>query len=67
MSEKSATKFELWKLGAGYALFAQDNESARKLLEPGAKLTWTVEASSWSEARRRFVALMNREPYRPAD
>jgi hypothetical protein len=65
MSEKSATRFELWKAGAGYALFAQDNERARRLLEPGAKLAWSVEASSWNEARKRMYAFLSREPYRP--
>lgn len=54
MSETSPTKFELWKLEKGYTFFSQDNESARSLLEPGAKLAWTVEAKSWEEARARM-------------
>ncbi len=60
MSETSATKYELWKLGEGYTFFPEDNERARGLLEPGAKLAWTVEARSWVEARARMHEYLGR-------
>ena len=64
MSETSATKFELWKLGAGYTFFQEDNERARRLLEPGAVLAWTVEAKSWDEARARMHEFLGWGPYK---
>jgi hypothetical protein len=67
MSETSATKFELWRLRSGYTFFAEDNENARKLLEPGAKLTWTVEANSWEEARARMQQFLGWKPYKPIE
>jgi hypothetical protein len=64
MSATSATKFELWKLGKGYTFFPEDNENARKLLEPGARLAWTVEAQSWDEARARMLEFLGRGPFK---
>lgn len=65
MSETAATRFELWKLSAGYTFFPEDNEGARKLLEPGATLAWTVEARSWDEARARMHEFLGWGPYKP--
>jgi hypothetical protein len=65
VSENSATRFELWKLHSGYTFFPENNEAARKLLEPGAKLAWTVEAKSWEEARARMHEFLGWEPYKP--
>jgi hypothetical protein len=67
MSETSATKFQLWRLRAAYTFFAEDNERARSLLEPGAQLAWTVEAKSWQEARARMHQFLGWKPYRPIE
>jgi hypothetical protein len=66
LSEKSTTRFELWKVDAGHAFFEVGNESARKLLRPNAKLVWSVEARSWEEARRRMHEYLGWGPYKPA-
>ena len=62
MSETTTTKFELWRVGKGYTLFPEDNEEARKLLEPVARLARTVEARSWDEARTRMLEYLGWHP-----
>jgi hypothetical protein len=42
-------------------------DSARSLLQPGAKLVWTVEAESWFEAMTKYYAYMGWGEYGPAD
>jgi hypothetical protein len=66
LSGKGATRFELWKVGTGHAFFPVTNEAAHKLLPPGAKLVWTVEAESWDEARARMHRFLGWQPYKPA-
>ena len=65
LSEKSTSRFELWKMDAGHAFFEVTNESARRLLQPGARLVWSVEATSWHEARARMHEYLGWEPYKP--
>jgi hypothetical protein len=68
MSGDATRKFELWKVGTGYTFFAQDNEKARSLLNPGAKLAWTVEASCRTEAQAKMFEYFGWRPRsRPAD
>ena len=66
MDKKQLTRFELWKVGAGHTFFPEDNLAARDLLEPDAKLVWSVEARSWDEARTRMHEFLGWEPYRRA-
>ncbi len=58
-------KYELWQTEdepgkvESYSFFPENNESARQLLEPNAKLIWTAEAGSFNEAcsrRNEFLA-----------
>jgi hypothetical protein len=65
LSENSTTRFELWKMESGHAFFAVNNESARRLLQPDARLVWSVEAASWHEARARMHEYLGWDPYRP--
>jgi hypothetical protein len=55
-------KHELWeeKDGGGYTLCLAGprGEDARKMLGPGAKLIWTVEAGSHSEAMTAYYKFM---------
>lgn len=66
MSEKGVTRFELWKVGTGHAFFEFSNEAARKLLPPNAQLVWSVEATSWEDARARMHRYLGWQPYKPA-
>jgi hypothetical protein len=66
LSEKGVTRFELWKVGTGHAFFEFSNEAARKLLPPNAKLVWSVEATSWEDARARMHRYLGWQPYKPA-
>lgn len=52
---------ELWVESAGEQLFClagPEGEGARRLLQPGAKLVWTVEAASHFEAMTKYYAYM---------
>lgn len=66
MSGKGVTRFELWKVGSGHAFFEFSNEAARKLLPPNATLVWSVEATSWEDARARMHRYLGWQPYKPA-
>ena len=55
---------QAWSDGS---FFPVSNHSARQLVEPGARLIWTVEAASWVEAMRRYNDFRGWEPYRPLD
>ena len=56
-------KHELWKEADGngftFCLAGSMGDGARKLLEPEAKLIWTVEASSYFEAMTAYYEFMN--------
>lgn len=66
-------KYELWQTEdeqgnvKSYSLFPEDKESARRLLEPNAKLIWTVEATSYEEACSRRNEFLQWESYTPLD
>jgi lauroyl/myristoyl acyltransferase len=51
-------KHELWESPgrSTYCLAGPDGDSARALLEPGARLVWTTMASSHFEAMTRYYA-----------
>ena len=57
-------RHEAWSDGS---FFPACNASARRLLEPGARLIWTVEATNWVEAMRLYHEFQGWEPYRPMD
>lgn len=67
MSGDATRKFELWKVGTGYTFFSQDNEKARSLLHPGAKLAWTVEASCRNEAQAKMFDYLGWKLRKPAE
>ena len=56
--------YELWSDDAGYSFFGEDNESARRLLKADARLIWTVEASTWEDARTKQHEFLGWEPYK---
>lgn len=66
-------KYELWENHGdeidAYSFFAVDEnyESQIKLLEPNAKLTWSVEADSYNEAMNLYHNKMNWEDYKPIE
>ena len=61
----SRKKYELWQESSGYSFFPESSESARRLLEPGATLIWSVEAESWDEAQTKKHEFLGWEPYKP--
>ena len=65
MGDTPKKKYELWKEASGYSFFPEENESARRLLEPGAILVWSVDATSWDEAQTKKHEFLGQEPYKP--
>jgi len=60
-------KHELWIENEGeqtLCLAGSHGDSARNLLEPGAKLTWTCEASSHFEAMTKYYEYMEWGEYK---
>jgi len=64
---KEEKTVELWKDRSGYTLFPSDNEQAKKLLEPGAKLIYTKKARSWKEAASQMHEFLGWKPYVPEE
>ena len=62
-------KYELWQesdpASGSYSFFPEDNDSARRLLEPGAPLMKVFEADSWEDARRQQNEFLGWEPREP--
>ena len=54
-------RYELWRNKSELrdSFFAADNDSARALLEPDARLIWTCHASSWNEAQQKRTDFMD--------
>lgn len=53
---------ELWDEGGGeqtFCLAGPRGDAARALLQPGSKLIWTVEASSYFEAMTLYYRYMD--------
>jgi hypothetical protein len=65
MTVGAKLRYELWKEGTSYTFFPEDSDSARQLLEPGAVLIWSCEASSWEEAQTLKHEYLGFEPYKP--
>lgn len=63
---KPLHRYEFWssELGNCYTFFRADPEDERPLLEPDAKLLWSVEATSWFEAQQHKCRYLGLEPYR---
>lgn len=60
-------KHELWiedEDGQTFCLAGPHGYSARRLLEPGAKLVWTCEASSYFEAMTKYYEYMGWGEYK---
>lgn len=60
-------KFELWMEESGYLFFGEENDSARRLLEPGAKLIRTFDAATYEEACALKHEFLGWEPYKPME
>ncbi|MBU2714514.1 hypothetical protein, partial [Zooshikella harenae] len=59
-------KHELWIESEDeqtFCLAGRHGDDARRLLEPGAKLVWTCEASSHFEAMAKYYEYMDWGPY----
>ena len=54
-------RYELWRTADGGqdSFFPTNNDSARNLLEPDARLIWTCEANSWNEAQQKRYDFMD--------
>ncbi|PCH65356.1 MAG: hypothetical protein COC04_02165 [Gammaproteobacteria bacterium] len=60
-------KHELWVESEDeqtFCMSGKQGESARKLLEPNAKLVWTCEASSHFEAMTKYYVYMDWGEYK---
>lgn len=62
-------RYELWQdeNEYSYSFFPEENESARSLLSPAAKLIWECETSSWEEAMSLRNEFLGWERYIPMD
>ena len=62
-------KYELWHSrddGSDvYTLLPVDLAHDRSLLEPEARMIWSVEAATWEDACRRQHEFLGWEPYKP--
>ncbi|MBD2096745.1 hypothetical protein H6F90_16705 [Trichocoleus sp. FACHB-591] len=66
-SPTEQTNYELWINGDGsYDFFPSTNQSARSLLDEGAKLINVIEAISWEEARQKQYEFLGWGSYKPA-
>ena len=62
-------KYELWhshdRGSDVYTLLPAGAQREQTLLEPNAKVIWTIDAESWNEACQKQHEFLGWEPYKP--
>ena len=61
--------YQLWRSDAeGSLTFIEEGTDVHaSMLEPDAKLIWTVKATSWNEAQAKKHDFLGWAPYKPMD